>query len=196
MDQFEHVMVLISVIIGIGIAQILLGLGRIVDRSAGGTERLGLSVAYFVWLAHIFMWMVTFWWWQFRVSGLDLVWTLELYLFLILYSVSLFLLAVILIPPSERRIESLQTFFLERRHWFYSMFLLATAFDIGESLVKGGWDRVLDQGPWVWSLYLLAVSVGVIGLRSRQAGHHNVLAITYFLWFIAVSFVDLPTLGV
>ena len=32
MDQFEYVMVLVSIIIGLGIAHILVGVGAIVDR--------------------------------------------------------------------------------------------------------------------------------------------------------------------
>ena len=34
MDQFEYVMVLVSIIVGLGIAHILLGIGSIIDRLA------------------------------------------------------------------------------------------------------------------------------------------------------------------
>jgi len=195
MEQFAHVMVLISVIIGIGIAQILLGLGRIVDRKASGDKKFKLSPAHIAWLAHTFVWMVTFWWWQFRLTGLELVWTLGLYLFLVLYSVSLFLMAVVLVPLSEKRIETLEAFFLERRQWFYGLFLFATLLDIAEGYVKGGWDRVLDQGPWVWSLWFLAIPIGCLGIISRRARLHDAMAIGYLSWNIVVGFVDLPTLA-
>ncbi len=39
MDQFEYVMVLVSIIIGLGIAHILLGLGGIIDRVADRNRR-------------------------------------------------------------------------------------------------------------------------------------------------------------
>ncbi|HUG40104.1 MAG TPA: hypothetical protein VMM12_06455 [Longimicrobiales bacterium] len=45
MNHFEYVMVLISIIIGLGIAHILLGLGGIIDRVTGRGDRLRLSVA-------------------------------------------------------------------------------------------------------------------------------------------------------
>lgn len=49
LDQFEYVMVLISIIIGLGIAHQLLGLAGIVDRLASGRHPIRLSVAYFSW---------------------------------------------------------------------------------------------------------------------------------------------------
>ena len=195
MDQFEHVMVLISVILGLGVAQILVGFGRILDWHASSARKLDLCIGHLVWLVYLLLWMVTFWWWQFRIADADWVWTLGLYLFLILYSISLFLLAVILVPLSETQIAGFQTFFLERRRWFYGIFLLATALDMGEAFVKGGWDRVVDQGPWIWGLWVLAVPICLIGYRSRQVRHHDVIAITYLLYNVAVSVVDLPTLG-
>jgi hypothetical protein len=46
MNHVEYVMVLISIIIGLGIAHILLGIGGIVDRLTGRGEALRLSVAH------------------------------------------------------------------------------------------------------------------------------------------------------
>jgi len=195
MDQFSHVMVLISVILGIGVAQILLGLGRVLDWHASSGKRLDLCIGHLTWLLHLLFWMVMFWWWQFRIAEDDRVWTLGLYLFLILYSVTLFLLAVVLVPVSGRPIESFRTFFLERRRWFYGLFLLATSLDMAEGLVKGGWDRVAQQGPWVWSLWALAIPVCVVGFRSRDVRHHNFMAVAYLLYQVALSFTDLSILG-
>jgi hypothetical protein len=41
MDQFEYVMVLVSIIIGLGIAHTLLGIGGIIDRLSRKEDRLG-----------------------------------------------------------------------------------------------------------------------------------------------------------
>ena len=45
MDQFEYVMVLVSIIVGIGVAHILLGVGGIIDRVSRKDDRLELSLA-------------------------------------------------------------------------------------------------------------------------------------------------------
>ena len=44
MDQFEYVMVLVSIIIGLGIAHVLFGIGGIIDRLASKRRRLELSL--------------------------------------------------------------------------------------------------------------------------------------------------------
>jgi hypothetical protein len=51
MGQFEYVMVLVSIIVGLGIAHILLGIGGIIDRLSRKDDRLELSLAHFTWLA-------------------------------------------------------------------------------------------------------------------------------------------------
>ena len=59
MDKFEYVMVLISIIIGLGIAHILLGIGGIIDRRVGKAEPLELSLAHAAWLGAVFGWVFT-----------------------------------------------------------------------------------------------------------------------------------------
>lgn len=66
MNHFEYVMGLVSIIIGLGIAHILLGIGGVVNRLTGRGERLRISVAHGARLTHTFFWLVLFWWWPFR----------------------------------------------------------------------------------------------------------------------------------
>jgi hypothetical protein len=49
MDQFEYVMVLVSIIVGLGITHILLGVGGIIDRLSRKEERFELSLAHASW---------------------------------------------------------------------------------------------------------------------------------------------------
>ena len=98
MDQFEYVMVLVSIIVGLGIAHILLGIGGIIDRLSRKDDRLELSLAHAAWLGFCFAWLVMFWWWEYRFSTRVADWTMGLYLFLICSSVSLFLLQAVLVP--------------------------------------------------------------------------------------------------
>ena len=198
MDQFEYVMVLVSIIIGLGIAHVLFGIGGIIDRLASKRRRLELSLAHGAWLGQTFVWMVLFWWWEFRFSELQTQWTLGIYFFLVLYSVALFLLAVILVPRTWDGVDSLNEYFLERRVWFYSVFLAASGLDIVDSFLKGGWQYVVDPGgvgPWTWSYWLLALLVGVVGLVSNKIRHHALIGVVFLLWQVASGFGSLPSLG-
>ncbi len=145
-DQFQHVMVLTSIIIGLGITHILVGIGSIIERVSGHGALLRLSWAHGAWLAVLFVWMVLFWWWQFRLLALVKVWTLGLYFFIILYAVLLFLLAVILIPRDWGNANNLDDYFLSKRYWFYTVFLMANVADLVDSFLKGGWQYVSGNG--------------------------------------------------
>ena len=195
MDQFEYVMVLVSIIVGLGIAHILLGVGGIIDRLSGHGQHLRLSIAHAAWLVATFVWMVLFWWWEYRLGILEIQWTVGLYFFLVLYAVVLFLLAVVLVPRSWDGVEDLADYLIARRAWFFSILLTATALDVLDSYLKGGWTYIADTGVWTWTFWLLTIPVCAVGIRSRDKRHHSVLAVAYLVWQVAVGFETLPRLG-
>jgi len=196
MDRFEYVMVLVSIIIGLGIAHVLVGVGGIIDRNSREAPRLRLSVTYGAWLAFTFSWLIQFWWWEYRFSELDPAWTLGLYLFLVTYAMALFLMAVILVPRSWDGVERLDDFFMQRRGWFYSILIVVTLLDVIDSLLKGGWSYVGDVlGPWTWTFWIVMVAVSAIGLRSRNRRYHLVASLILLFWLQMQAFADLSLLG-
>ena len=195
MDRFEYVMVLVSIIVGLSIAHVLFGVGRLIDRWAGG-PKLQWGWAHAFWLAYVFMWTVQFWWWEYRFSELNPTWTLGLYLFLVTYAILLFLLTVILVPHSWDGVDNLDTFFLQRRSWFYWTLAVGTCADVIDGLLKGGSSYVLDSlGASVWTLWLITAAACIVGLRSRNIRHHIVVAMAVFFTQMIQAFLDLPTLG-
>lgn len=195
MDRFEYVMVLISIIIGLSIAHVLFGVGRLIDRLSEGAK-IKVGWVHALWLGFVFMWTVQFWWWEFRFSELDPVWTQGLYLFLVAYSILLFLLSVILVPHSWDYVSDLDDFFLRRRTWFYWTLALTTCADIVDGLLKGGKSYVVDDlGASVWILWLVSGGACVVGLRSKRRRLHLAVAAAALFWQIVQQFVDTPTLG-
>ena len=194
MDRFEYVMVLISIIVGLAIAHMLLGVGGLIDRKAEGPE-LRLGWTHPVWLGYTFVWTVQFWWWEYRFSEIVEVWTMNLYLFLTAYAVSLFLLAVILVPRSWDGVDNLDEYFLNRRVWFYSVFAAGTLFDIADSFLKGGADYILGLGAPMVLLYVLSATVVIGGIRSRNIRLHAVLGTCLFVNQLVSGYVNFDTLG-
>jgi len=196
MDRFEYVMVLISIIVGLGLAHVLLGVGGIIDRRAEGDRPLELSFAHAVWLAFVFVWMVQFWWWEYRFSELGVDWSMALYFFLVLYAVGLFLTAVVLVPRSWDRVESLGDYFLQRRVWFYSLLLLCTGIDVIDGYLKGGLEYLVGTlGPSTWLLWGLTIPVCIVGMRSARLRTHNIGAVSLISVQLTQGFLDLWTLG-
>jgi hypothetical protein len=194
-DQFQHVMVLTSIIIGLGITHILVGVGSVIERVNGHGGPLRLSWPHGAWLAVLFVWMVLFWWWQFRLLALVKVWSLGLYFFIILYAVLLFLLAVILIPRDWGNTDNLDDYFLSKRWWFYSLFLAANVADFVDSFLKGGWQYLLGMG--VMNLVFAAAPVPffLVGVLSKNIWVHSLMAAVFLIWLVIVGFEIYPSLG-
>jgi hypothetical protein len=195
LDRFEYVMVLISIIVGLSIAHVLLGVGGIIDRKASGPP-LRLGFAHPIWLVYVFVWTVQFWWWEFRFAELAPVWTIGLYLFLVAYAVALFLLSVILVPRSWDGITDLDRHFLQRKLWFYPGFLIATGIDVVDTWLKGGLGYIVEEfGPILWFVWIGAAVAFIVGLRSDRPSHHAMVGATMLVLQFLQQFADVPTLG-
>src|SRR4029077_4203285 len=125
--------VLTSIIIGFGFTKVLLGVCGAIERYTAGARPLLLSWASAFWLGQVFLWMILFWWWEFRLVDILKHWTLWDYLLLICYAVILFLLVALLIPKDWDKVDNLNAYFLSKRRWFYSVFLLGLVIDVMDS---------------------------------------------------------------
>jgi hypothetical protein len=177
LDQFEYVMVLVSIIIGLGIAHQLLGTAGIVDRVAGGGRPLGLSVAYFSRLGVVFSWTVLFWWWEFRFSTVVTNWTVGLYFLLVIYAVVLFLLAALLVPRTWDPVEHLAQYFLDRRVGFYSLLLAANGVDVVDGYLKGGTSNLIETPAITYLIWIAITVASLTGLRARSIRVHGALGL-------------------
>jgi len=188
-------MVLVSIIIGLGIGHILLGIGGIIDRRSGHGPPLELSVAHAAWLGTVFVWMVLFWWWEYRFAELLSEWTVQLYFFLVTYAVSLFLMAAVLVPRTWDGVTDLSTYLIERRAWFYSLYFFVNVVDLFDSYLKGGWPYLADLGPFNWAYSAATIPICWVGIRSRDPVHHGAIAVVCLIWQISIGPVNLPSLG-
>jgi hypothetical protein len=195
MNRFEYVMVLISIVVGLGIANVLMGLGAIIDRRADGPP-IRIGRVHPVWLAFVFVWMVQFWWWEFRFSELRSEWPMGLYFFLVAYAVTIFLLAVVLVPRRWEAVEDLDVYFLKRRAWFFALLLVATCLDVVDGWLKGGSQYLIeDLGLLTWVLWAVQLVAVVVGVRSIRLRTHAILAVAALVIEVVQGFLTLPVLG-
>ncbi len=192
MDQFEYVMVLVSIILGLGIAHTLLGVSGIVDRVASQDRPLHLSLAYFSWLGVVFVWTVLFWWWEFGFGELVTNWTVGLYLFLVLYAVALFSMAAIMVPRTWDSVDDLAKYFLQRRRWFYTLLAVANGLDVLDSYLKQGLG---DTDPTTWLVWVSIFTACVVGFRAKTILPHTITGVAILALEVASAFAVLPLLS-
>ncbi len=132
MGVYEYVAVLTSIIIGLGITQLLYGLATIVQNP----DREPIYWVHLVWVVYMFFTVVWWWWWQIALSSVT-VWTLGLYLYITCFSVVLYFLCVLLFPSDMGDYDGYRDYFLSRRRWFFGLLAAAYLVDVGDTLLKG-----------------------------------------------------------
>ena len=193
-EQFQHVMVLVSIIIGLAITHLLSGVVDGVDRADDDDEPEIFSLIGLLWAGTAFLWMVNFWWFQYRLLAMEGPWTVWRYLFMVLYSVVLYVLAVVLVPRDWDKVKRYDEFFMRNRRWFFIALLLASVADLFDSWFKGGLRYVVDMGPINNLVVLVTVPVVVIGIASRRLVTQKIIAALYFVLDLFSVFEYLPVL--
>src|SRR4051794_30684556 len=189
MDMFNYVMVLASVIIGLGITHLLQGVGRIVEHP--GREKT--YWVHLLWVAAIFLRAIFWWWFEFRLSK-TAEWTFTLYVFVLAYAFLIYLWCALLFPRDLEGYDGFKAYFYSRRRWFFGLLLAGQAIDVVDTLLKG-LDHFHSLGP----AYPIGISIlsilFLIAVRTRNERFHGAFATFSVLYLIAYPWVFFDTLS-
>lgn len=184
-ELFPHVRIVMGMVVGLGITRILMGLAGIIQHRT----RPRLSLIHLLWAGSMLLELVFFWWWEFELSTID-TWSFGIFFFLILYSVTLFLLGALLFPDKLDGYAGYEDFFLQRRHWFFGVFAVTFVLDIIDTLIKG--EPYFDGLGLGYVIQIpIVIALCLIGIWTSDRRYHLglVLAhIAYQLFWIAGLF--------
>ena len=96
MSPFEFVTVLISIILGLGVTTILTGVADRIKHF----HRTKLYAPYVMWIIIVFVLHIHEWWNSFTLRSIE-VWSLPMFLFILLYPITLYVLAHLLFPSNN-----------------------------------------------------------------------------------------------
>jgi len=136
MTSFEYVMVLVSIVIALAIAHLLTAVGECVRRVRGKGDPIKLDAVFLLWVGFVLIWLISFWWWEFKFQEVVTEWSYGLYLFVIGYAIALFMLAEILVPHRMHGVTDTYAEFRDGRKWFFGTLLLVQTIDIFDTFLK------------------------------------------------------------
>jgi hypothetical protein len=166
-DTFGYVFILISIVVGLALAHLLHGIGRLIQHPG----RWANDAVHLLWVAYVFFFILAFWWWQYGYRGIG-EWTFPLYLFLVGYAILLYLMAVVLLPDDLGEYDGFREYFLARRRWFFGLLAASKVVDAVDTLAKGDtYAQSMGAEYWVQiGLYCVLAIVGSIwSARSFHA---------------------------
>ena len=179
MDAFEYISVLTSIIIGLGMAQLLLGVSRLIQHP----ENARPYWVHLSWVLTMFVYSVFWWWWEFNLSVIE-VWTFGAYLLVIFYTFLIFLMCALLSPVNLSGYDGFEQYYYAKRAWIFGTFLVMQFVDIGVALIKG-MDYFMGLGIYFYVAEALIVILSAMAIATRNKSFHAafVLALLTFLVF-------------
>lgn len=173
MTPFEFVTVLISIILGLGITQIMSGVADLIHQ----WDKVRLYWPHLLWVILVFVLHVQEWWFTWELRSMN-SWRLPLFLFEILYPVSLFIMARILFPFSgEVASNDLKEFYFRNYRKFFFMLIFLSALSALENIFLHGY------GPegWLVNIALLLGLLVVVVKKFTAEWLHKLIAIVLLL---------------
>lgn len=129
---FTHVRALIGMIVGLGLTHLLRNFAEIMERP--GQRRV--YWIHMAWALFVFLYLLHFWWWEFRLSYVA-AWSFNVYFFITLYALFLYLLCAFTFSISAAGYPSYRDYFYSRRHWFFGVLAMVFVVDLLDTWIKG-----------------------------------------------------------
>ena len=173
MGEFEFISVLISLIVGLGITNLLSGAGRaFYRRHKSPIDEVHMVLTVVTLLILVLNWWVTFSW------RAETNWTYEKFLVLIIWMVSLFMLTIFLYPPDLSEAEEHRDIWLHNRVGYYGAFVAMCLFDILQTAMRGGLFHPVWYLPYVGHYAVLSA----VGMSLRRRGYDR-----FFAWYQLIT---------
>ena len=190
LDLFEYISVLSSIIVGLGIAHLLRGVIGIIHHPEEGKPYW----IHLIWVSSTFLLAVVWWWFQFNLAEIER-WTFGSYVFVLTYSVTIYLLCAVLFPAHLASFGNYKVFYYSKSPWYFSFFIVQRSVDIVDTFAKGGFDRFIGFGPEYWIGGPLQIILAGVAIFTRNEKFHAIFAIGVILLQVSIAFRLFPAMG-
>ncbi len=176
MSPFEFVTVLISIILGLGITQIMSGIADLIHQ----WKMVRLYWPHLLWIVLVFVLHVQDWWLLYQLKGIS-TWRLPGFLFQVLYPISLFIMARLLFPMTAESQTDMRSYYFENYRKFFAMVMVLTAVSAAENIMYHN----LGVEGWLVNAMLFAALAYLFVRKELPERLHQVLAIALLIIMIS-----------
>lgn len=183
-DQvYLHIRVVLAIVLGLSITKLLNGIALLIER------RDRWSLIHVSWVLWALVSVVTFWWWEFRLSGLP-AWTFSSYIFVISYCSLYFVLAALIFPEDLRAYGGYEDYLIERRYWFFGLIAVITLMDLIDTSLKGAgrWAQLGIAYPIKTAVMLAVAGLGMILVNKKAHLALALVALVYLTAYYTIQY--------
>jgi hypothetical protein len=183
MDDFAHLSVLISIVLGLGITNLLMGLARLVQMRG----RVKVFWPTIVWALTLLLIHVQTWWTMFGLRGVE-TWTFLAFALTLMQPILLFFLSALVLPDFDREEAlDLRANYFAHVRWFFAILIALLLDSLARSYAIDG--RLPQEADFLFHLVFITGSAA--GFLFRSETFHKiaaVLAAAAVLAYVALLF--------
>ena len=185
MSTFEYLTVLLSIIVGVGITHMIMGLGRLVSHASGRR----IYWVHLLWTLNIALYLVVYWWWAINLRVLD-EWSFLPFLVVLLEPSLLCLAGAILYPVPMPPDLDYKTHFYQSRSVFFSVIVAISVSDLIVLLYSAPTGHMVDLG---WPFYAFFLTTFFGGISAAMVDNERLQGAFSILYCCALFTVVLGT---
>ena len=177
MDAFSYLSVLLSIILGLGLTQLLTATGRLIRHR----DRVRVHWLPVLWAALLLLIYVQVWW---SMYGLRLHrdWTFLAFSAVLAQTATLYVMAAVALPEQvDEPCTDLGVYFDRHHRWFFAFFLATLVVSVVKDLILSG--RLPDRTNLIFHIVLAAGCLA--GLTIQRRRYQEVLAVGFAAAIVA-----------
>ncbi|HMV10606.1 MAG TPA: hypothetical protein PK325_16255 [Cyclobacteriaceae bacterium] len=182
MSPFEYVIVLVSIIIGLGITLVLTGIAQLIREE----RSVKLFGPYLIWVGLVFVMHIHEWWITYQLKA-TVAWKLPTFLFIILYPILLFILANLLFPDSwEKCNRDMKQFYFTIYPKFFGCAVALVILSVLQNIFI---SELAFMSQFIHLIILAVISVMLI-LKPKTVFAHTAVAVLLLSILIASLIIE------
>jgi hypothetical protein len=176
---YVHVRILLGMIVGLGLTHLLRNFANIIENP----RRRRVYWIHLLWALSMFLYLLHFWWWEYRLSHLA-HWNFNVYLFVTLYALLLYLLCAFVFSDSTLEYRDYREYFYGRRGWFFGLLALVYAVDFVDTWIKGV-DYFHHFGIEYPIRNITFIALSLVAIATRNPWYHGTFVVAGLLYQVS-----------
>jgi hypothetical protein len=164
-DSFSYLAVLLSIVLGLGLTQLLTAAGRLIRHR----DRIRVAWLPLLWAAILLLIYVQVWW---SMYGLRFRqnWSFLDFTVVLAQTATLYVMAAVVLPEEVDESSADLDLYFDRQHrWFFGFFLATLVVSVAKDVILGG--RLPDAVNLGFHILFAAGCVAGIVVRRRRYQH-------------------------
>jgi hypothetical protein len=189
MDAFSYLVILSSIVLGLGLTRLVGGLGYLMQIR----KRKRTYWVHTLWTLNVLLAMIIVWWFAYRWHSYER-WTFFLFLWLLISPIVLYLIASLLFPDPDDglSITDWRTHYYANHRDIFLLLSLIFPIDIIDTLLKG-MAHFRDQGPAYFITMALWFTLCLIAALTKSTRYHAFFAVIFMIYNLGLLGASLLT---